>query len=536
MPKRAADIALIVGLAALYLALARVGLSLDAVAGFATLVWPPTGLALAALLLFGYRAWPGIFIGAFTANLLTGAPVPVALGIGVGNTAEALACAYLVQRLPRFTMTLESVRSVMRLILAAVLGTMISATIGVASLYAGGIVASHQLRESWMAWWIGDMVGALVVAPIILVWSTAPRARFRPGRTETAFLVVALSLVSVSTFFDGVRFVPSFPTPFHQTDVLLAVLIWAALRFGQRGSVTAAFLVSATAVTATTLGFGPFVQPELRLGLLSLQTFMAIVIVTCLLLGATIAERRCVHEIAREAHRAAIRANRAKSEFLAVMSHELRTPLNAIAGYSQLLEDGIYGPLNEKQTDGVARIHRNEQQLLEIIDEVLGFVSAETGHVTVQSAPVHVIEVLDVVAPLMEPELQRKQASLKRDDIRSGLTVRADPKSLQQILLRLLSNAAKYTDEGGMVTIGAEREGKTIRIWVRDTGAGIPQAEIDHVFEPFFQAEHATTRRVSGIGLGLTIARDLARRMEGEVTLASKVGTGTTASVILPAA
>ena len=137
---------------------------------------------------------------------------------------------------------------------------------------------------------------------------------------------------------------------------------------------------------------------------------------------------------------------------------------------------------------------------------------------------------------MMEPELQRKQASLKRDDIRSGLTVRADPKSLQQILLRLLSNAAKYTDEGGMVTIGAEREGKTIRIWVRDTGAGIPQAEIDHVFEPFFQAEHATTRRVSGIGLGLTIARDLARRMEGEVTLASKVGTGTTASVILPAA
>jgi signal transduction histidine kinase len=536
MHARTADVGRIVGLASLYVVFARIGLSLGAVAGFATLVWPPTGISIAAVLLFGPRVWPGILIGAFTANLLTGASAPVALGIGIGNTAEALTCAYIVTRMSRFSLALDNVRSVTRLILATLVGVMVSASIGVACLYAGGVIRASQLYETWRAWWIGDLVGALVVTPIILVWSTPRRAHFAPKWGELAALAAAVALVSVATFFSDISIVSAVGTPFHQADALLVVLVWAALRCGQRGGVTVAFVTSATAVTATVLGHGPFVHSALSQSLLSLQTFMAIVAATFLLFGATIDERKCALDRAREAYRAAVVANGAKSEFLAVMSHELRTPLNAIAGYAQLLEDGIYGSLNEKQVDGVSRIRRNEQRLLLLVEEVLGFVSAEKGQVTVRREAIRVADAFDAVQTLIASQLEEHQCVLERDAIAARLAVHADPTSLQQILLRLLSNASKFSKHGGTVTVGAEREGDSVRIWVRDTGVGIPREEIEKVFEPFFQAERVMSRRVAGIGLGLTIARDLARRMDGEVTLSSEPGGVTTASVLLPAA
>ena len=227
---------------------------------------------------------------------------------------------------------------------------------------------------------------------------------------------------------------------------------------------------------------------------------------------------------------------RAKSEFLAITSHELRTPLNAIAGYSQLLEEGVYGALNQKQTEGVASIHRNEQRLLSLIDEVLGVVSAEKGQVALHRELVKVVDAFEAVRPLIAPQLEEHHCVLERSTVEAQLVVRADRQSLQQILMRLLSNASKFSKDGGTVTLGADREGDRVRIWVRDKGVGISQADIEKVFEPFFQTEQATTRRFSGIGLGLTIARNLALRMEGEVTLKSEPGQGTTASVLLPAA
>jgi signal transduction histidine kinase len=263
---------------------------------------------------------------------------------------------------------------------------------------------------------------------------------------------------------------------------------------------------------------------------------MAIVAATSLLFAATIAERRIAYQEFAAAKLAAEAANRAKSQFLAVMSHELRTPLNAISGFAELLETGVYGPLNEKQIEAVERIDRNEKDLLAIINEMLGFVDAEKDAGTTEGTDVRVADALDTAARAIASQLERKHLQLQRELARPDLTVRADAKSLQQILASLLSNACKYTDDGGTITLGAdENEGKA-RVWVRDTGIGIRQEQIDRVFEPFFQAESGTTRRYSGVGLGLTIARDLARRMSGEVTITSEVGKGTTASVILPAA
>jgi len=221
MNGRVRDAGRFLGLASLYVIFARLGLSLGAIAGFATLVWPPTGIAIAALLLLGTRAWPGVFVGAVVANLLSGASVPVALGIGVGNTLEALVCAYIATRITDFSTTLENARSVMMLILGALAGATVSASVGVASLHAGGAIAGPQLREAWRAWWVGDILGALVVAPVILVWSK-PNGR-RPRRPEALAIAAAVVLVSGVTFFGDLSIVGGLSTPFHQADLLLAV-------------------------------------------------------------------------------------------------------------------------------------------------------------------------------------------------------------------------------------------------------------------------------------------------------------------------
>ena len=536
MRRRVRNVGVIAALAAIYVVAARLGLELDAVAGFATLVWAPTGISLAAILLLGYRVWPGIFAGALLANLLAGAPVLVGFGIGIGNTAEALVGAYLLKRLAGFDAALESVRDALALIvLASIVSTLISATIGVASLSLGGVIATAQLDETWRAWWIGDMVGALLVAPIILVWTSPPRAHFPRRWPEAAALGAAIVLAGALAFLsDASRTVIT--SPFHLPYLVFPVLIWAALRFGQRGALTATFGVSAIAVVGTVLGRGPFMQSALHERLLSLQIFMAIVTATFLLLGATIAERRRAHEDARRAQQEAATANLAKSEFLAAMSHELRTPLNAIAGYAELLSTAVFGPLNAKQADAVARIQRSEEQLLALIDDVLSITKVETGRVTLDFHDVRVATAFDALEPLLQTDFSRKQFVFQRDPIAPELVVRADPRSLQQILLNLLSNASKYTNEGGTITLGAQREGASVRIWIRDTGIGIPTEELHRIFEPFFQAERGSTRRFSGIGLGLTIARDLARRMAGDVTVESEEGRGTTASVVLPAA
>jgi signal transduction histidine kinase len=200
------------------------------------------------------------------------------------------------------------------------------------------------------------------------------------------------------------------------------------------------------------------------------------------------------------------------------------------------LKTGVYGPLNEKQTNAVERIEKNERDLLAIINEVLGFVDADKQPAAMESEDVRIAGAFDTVTPLIASPIERKQLVLERALSDPALAVRADPKALEQILASLLSNAVKYTGEGGTITLGADRDGDKARIWIRDTGIGISRDELQRVFEPFFQADGSTTRLYSGIGLGLTIARDLARRMNGEVIIASEAGSGTTATVVLPAA
>jgi two-component system phosphate regulon sensor histidine kinase PhoR len=267
---------------AVYFGSAKAGLALAFANSSVTAIWPPTGLALAAVLLCGYRIWPAIALGAFLSNVTTAAPLGSVLGITAGNTLEALLGGYLLSRVG-FNRSLERMRDVVALVaLAGVVSTMASATIGVLSLWIGGAVAGDALPSTWRVWWLGDMGGDLLVAPVVLVLAARPRVvRRLAAKFEAGLLAAGLVLVSAIVLA-------------HDSTLGYAVfplLFWTALRFRQLGAVLASLLVSSIAVWYTAHGHGPFVGGSPDGDLLRAQTFVGVAAITALLVAAVRSER-----------------------------------------------------------------------------------------------------------------------------------------------------------------------------------------------------------------------------------------------------
>ncbi|HEX8391908.1 MAG TPA: ATP-binding protein [Longimicrobium sp.] len=253
--------------------------------------------------------------------------------------------------------------------------------------------------------------------------------------------------------------------------------------------------------------------------------------------------RREIERLLEESERAraeAEAANQAKSEFLAMMSHELRTPLNAIGGYTELIGMGVHGPVTPEQLNALDRIQRSQRALLSLINEVLNFARLETGTVQYALTDVPVAEAMTEAEMLVAPQLQAKRLGYFWAGCDPALTVRADREKLQQVLLNLLSNAVKFTDEragvAGRVEVSCETQpAGRVQIRVRDSGLGIPRDKWEAVFEPFVQVDQRLTRAHEGTGLGLAISRDLTRGMDGDLTLESVPGVGSTFTITLPA-
>jgi len=311
------NVGIAAGLAAVYFAAGKLGLQLAYVHASATAVWPCTGIAIAALLVFGYRVWPGILVGAFCISLTTAGNVGTSIVLAAGDTLEAVVACYVVSRFARGKEAFERAHDIFKFVLMAGLGaTAISATIGVTTLAAAGFADWAAYGSIWLTWWLGDAVGAILVTPVLLLWKEKPRLVWNPRQwIEVVALCVGLngaSLLLYGGFFQ--QQLQNSPLEY----LCIPFLIWVGFRFGQREAATALCVLSGFAAWGTMRGYGPFVGSSQNGSLLLMQAFMGIIAITTLALAAEVSEHKRAEERVRS---------------LAVSD-----PLTGLANYRQLVE------------------------------------------------------------------------------------------------------------------------------------------------------------------------------------------------------
>lgn len=524
-----------------YFATAKFGLELGAVSGFATLVWPPTGIALTAMLFLGYRVWPAIFLGAFLTNLTTGAPILTACGMGAGNTLEAVLGVYLLRRF-EFSPRLDRLRDVFCLIFfAAILSTAVSASIGTLSLFFSGVVPAHNFGATWRAWWLGDALGDLVVTPMLLVWAGRQWPRRAPGQLIEFGLVVLGLIVTSLIIFGQFAILPSDHPPI--TYIIFPIILWAALRSGMFGAVNATFLLSIFTVWSTAKGYGPFARNTLSESLFYLVTFQSVVAVTGMIFAAIMQERRqALDELYR--HQEELRgALQTRDEFLSIASHELKTPVTSLLLQLQLLGKNLRksfspamgeAPAPEKLFHALEICEKQSKRLVVLLDELLDLTRIRAGRL---SLTIEEIRLSSIVQDAVE---RQKEAALKAG---SSLNVRADASivgewdrmRLEQIVTNLLSNAIKYgAGKPIEIVVEEDKARKCAVLKVKDRGIGISSDLRSKVFEPYERAITKEGKNISGLGLGLYITRQIVEAHGGEIDFQSELGVGSTFTVIFP--
>jgi signal transduction histidine kinase len=543
--------AMLAGLAMLYFLAGKFGLTLAVFHPSATPVWPPTGITLAAFLLFGSWMWPAVFVGAYVVNATTAGSLVSSAGIATGNTLEGLLGAYFVNRFANGRHVFARQRDTfVYVLLAAVLSTTVSATIGVTSLSLTGYADWQLFTDIWLTWWLGDAVGALIVGPVIILWALHPAMTWTRGRLlEIAALLTLMSLVAFIIFQSGPAMTgPTYPLAF----VTFSILIWVAVRLGPRETATAALVCVAIAIWGTLRGSGPFVRGSPNETLLLLQAFSAMVGVTALALAIGVAERRRAEEALDQLNQTLERRiqdrtgalqgaieqlqelDRLKSAFVTIVSHELRTPLTSIKGFVENMLQGLTGPLNEKQQYYLTRIHLNAERLTRMLNELLDLSRIEAGKMQLLATPLSLQELFSDLIEGFQPLARQKSIEMEVTLADIIPPVQADRDKLYEVVANLLDNAIKFTPPGGRVQISAEvQDVRFVKIRVSDTGCGIPEEHRAKIFQKFYRVG-SVAGSSNGAGLGLSIAKGLIELHGGTLDVESEPGKGSHFYFTLP--
>ena len=530
----------LVAIGVIYFALAKGGLALASIHPSATPIWPPTGVALAAVLLWGYRIWPAIFTAAVIVNATTAGSVATAIAIATGNSLEAVVGAYLINRWSSGCNTFSRPNSVAKFALICfVIATPISASIGLTSLATAGYIERTNFANAWVTWWLGDVSGALVIAPVIVLWASSHYHAFNRNEfLETVGVLATAAAVGLIAFSPLIE-----QTPSRDPLGFLAILpmLWAALRRGPRDTATVALVLAGITIWGTLTGGGPFTTADLNVSFLLVLMFLISITVPSLLLSADVDVRKKAEESLRRAQidlerKVAERtqelelANAAKSRFLAMASHDLRQPLHALGLFVAQLRT----PLKSgERTKTIERVDATRKEMDEMFNSLLDISRLDAGILTPKITEFPIARLLQKIETRFDQATREKGLRLRVR--RSDAWVRSDAMLLERILLNLVSNAVRYTLRGGII-VGCRRRGEMLRIEVWDSGPGIPEDQKQNIFGEFFQLPAPERNQYGGLGLGLAIVDRLRLLLNHQIDLASTVGRGSRFAILVPMA
>jgi signal transduction histidine kinase/ActR/RegA family two-component response regulator len=506
-------------LALIYFVAGKLALKLAFVNASASAVWPPAGIALAALLILGYRVWPAIFVGAFLVNVTTAGNIFTSLGIASGNTLEALCGAWLVNRFAGGAQVFDRPQNVFKFAAAALISTSASPSLGVTSLALGGFAPWSNYWPIWSTWMLGDFSGDLVIAPLLVLWSIPVTQRNWNQKAAIEVSVLLLLLVVLGEIVFG-GWVPISARNYPISFICGPIVIWTAFRFTPRETATGIFVLSAIAIWGTLHGFGPFILRTDNQSLLMLQAWTAALTITAMAIAAAVSEGNRAYAAVEQQKEAVEAANRTKDNFLAMLSHELRTPLTPVIAAVDALETET-AP-SDLAKCSLAMIRRNVELESQLIDDLLDLTRIAKDKLQLRFGSLDAHAVISNVVETCRAEAQDRQVNV-RVNLRAGAHhVLADAAKFQQIIWNLMKNAIKFTGENGDVMVSSTNpEPQTVVISVQDTGIGIEPEIMNRIFDPFEQGEDSFQRRYGGLGLGLAISKSLAQAHGGSLTARS---------------
>ena len=519
-------------IALLYFLGAQLGAYLAFVERSVTPVWPPSGIALAMLLILGVRYWPGVALGILLETLVGSAsPLGIVL-ISAGNTLVAVGSVVVLQRWMQGHSPLSSPDGALRLIVVALLGPVLGAGLGVVSLWLGDSLAAGAVLNVWRVWWLGDVVGVLLFAPFILAWFQ-PDGMGSPWRSRSFWALLA-GLVALSLLVFRV-YVADAAVEYPLAYAILPLVLWMTLRHGHRGGTLATLVVAGIAIVATVSGHGALAREEMQESLLLVATFCSVMAVTALLVGATVAERRRTEEQMRQTQ---------KLESLGVLAggiaHDFNNLLAGILGNVGIakteVEDG------DDPSESLANIETAARRAADLTRQMLAY--SGRGAFVIQR--IDLSSLVAEMAHLLATAISKK-AVLRLHTLSALPPCEGDATQLRQVVMNLITNASDSLGDGaGTITLTTgvtqatraelaemyidERlpEGQYVFLEVQDTGCGMDDETQARIFDPFF------TTKFTGRGLGLAATLGIVRGHRGAISVESTPGHGTTVRMLLP--
>ena len=512
-------------------------------------LWPPAGIAVAALLWRIRWAWVGIVVGSLCANHAIHAPWLLAISDTIGDTLQALLGAFLLQKIG-FRNSMKRLRDVLGFVGLVVLAVpLVGATISTVLAYGAGLIGRSQMPHNWGTLWIGDGMGVLVLTPLLLDWQINGQAKGRirwqktcrtarsifshrlnrklddrslPRRSLEKLLMFGLLIIVSSVIFYSKIQLAIALYPLEYLSFPFA--IWAALRFGLPDAALASFVLSAIAISGTALGRGPFAAMPADVGqeVLLLQAFTGVIAITSLIVAAMKAE-------GRKAEARILMTD----VLIHAIAHDLRTTVMGTLMVLNNLKDQPGEKIAVPRTL-LERMTRSGEVQLNKLNSLLEVYRYETAEVTLDRQSVSIASVLPNVIAELSTMLEQNQVTLENYISTDLPSVWIDRSQIQHVFWHLLSNAIKHNPPGITLTLQAEVEGEKIRCSVTDNGKGIRMAQCDRLFD--LRVADPNDRQLMGISLGLYLCQQIILAHGGAIGVDSTLGQGSQFWFVLPLA